>query len=74
LGANKVKSYSTTISGTATVTHNLGTNDVIVTMRDTVTKYKVDGRIKITDSNKIDVEFDSTPPNTITVTVTKANI
>ena len=43
-------------------------------MRDTVTKYKVDGRIKITDSNKIDVEFDSTPPNTIAVTVTKANL
>lgn len=73
-GVNEVKSYSTTISGTATVTHNLGTNDVIVTMRDTVTKYKVDGRIKITDSTKIDVEFDSTPPNTIAITVTKANI
>ena len=73
-GVNEVKSYSTTISGTATVTHNLGTNDVIVTMRDTVTKYKVDGRIKITDSTKIDVEFDSTPPNVIAITVTKANI
>ena len=73
-GVNEVKSYSTTISGTATVTHNLGTTAVHVVMVDTVTKYKVDCRIKITDSNKIDVEFDSTPPNTITVTVTKANI
>ena len=73
-GINEVKSYSATISGTATVTHDLGTNDVIVTMRDTVTKYKVDGRIKITDSNKIDVEFDSTPPNVIAITVTKTNI
>ena len=73
-GTNDVNSYSTTISGTATVTHNLGTTAVHVVMVDTVTKYKIDGRIKITDSAKIDVEFDSTPPNTIAVTVTKANL
>ena len=73
-GTNDVNSYSTTISGTATVTHNLGTTAVHVTMVDTVTKYKVDDRIKMTDATKIDIEFDSTPPNTIAVTVTKANL
>lgn len=73
-GTNEVRSYSTTISGTATVTHNLGTTAVDVEMVDTVTKYRVEGRLKLTDNNKVDVEFDVTPPNVLAITVTKKEI
>jgi len=73
-GNNTVKSYSTSISGTATVTHNLGTRNVDVAMYDTVTFYKIDGRIKLSDPNKIDIEFDSALPNTVSLTVTRKDI
>lgn len=73
-GANSVKSYTTSISGTATVTHNLGTRSVEVTMYDTVTFYRVHGRVKMTDTAKVDIEFDSVPPNPISVTVTRTDL
>jgi len=73
-GSNIVKSYSTSISGTASVVHNLGTRNVDVAMYDTVTFYKIDGRIKLTDPNKIDIEFDSALPNTVAITVTRKDI
>lgn len=73
-GSNIVKSYTTSISGTATVTHNLGTRNVDVAMYDTVTFYKIDGRIKLTDLNKIDVEFDSALPNPVSITVTSIDL
>jgi hypothetical protein len=72
-GGTAVKSY-TSISGTATVTHNLGTRAVEINMYDTVTLYRVYGRIKMSDTAKIDVEFDSTPPNPISITVTRIDI
>lgn len=73
-GSNTAKSYYTTISGTATVIHNLGTRAVEVHMYDTVTFYKVFGRIRITDTMKIDVEFDSTPPNVISIIVNRVDL
>ena len=73
-GQNETKSYNTTISGSATVIHSLGTSAVNVFIMDTVTKYRIEGRIKITDNNKVDVEFDSPIPNVASVTVTKLNI
>ncbi|WP_300685373.1 hypothetical protein [Chryseobacterium sp.] len=73
-GSNNVKSYTTAISGTASVAHNLGTRNVDVAMYDTVTFYKIEGRIKLTDPNKIDVEFDSALPNTVSITVTRKDI
>jgi phage-related tail fiber protein len=73
-GSNNVKSYTTAISGTSSVAHNLGTRNVDVAMYDTVTFYKIDGRIKLTDPNKIDVEFDSALPNTVSITVTRKDI
>lgn len=73
-GSNATKTYNTTISGTATVTHNLGSRNVDVVMYDTTTLYKIDGRIKLTDPNKIDIEFDSALPNTVSVTVTRKDI
>lgn len=73
-GGTAVKSYTTSISGTATVTHNLGTRAVEINMFDTVTFYRVYGRVKMSDTAKIDVEFDSTPPNPISITVTRIDI
>ena len=73
-GGTAVKSYTTSISGTATVTHNLGTRAVEINMYDTVTFYRVYGRVKMSDTAKIDVEFDSTPPNPISITVTRIDI
>jgi len=73
-GANMVKSYSTSISGTATVIHNLGSRNVDVEMYDTVTLYKVYGRVKLTDTSKIDIEFDSALPNTLSVIVTRKDL
>jgi len=43
-------------------------------MYDTVTFYKIDGRIKLTDPNKIDIEFDSNLPNPVSVTVTSKDL
>ncbi|TZF99206.1 hypothetical protein FW781_04580 (plasmid) [Chryseobacterium panacisoli] len=73
-GSNNVKSYTTSISGTGGVVHNLGTRNIDVAMYDTVTFYKIDGRIKLTDPNKIDVEFDSALPNAVSITVTRKDI
>lgn len=73
-GGTAVKSYNTSISGTATVTHNLGTRAVEINMYDTVTFYRVYGRVKMSDTAKVDVEFDSTPPNPISITVTRIDI
>lgn len=73
-GNNLVRSYTTSISGTATIGHNLGTRNVEVAMYDTVTFYKIDGRIKLTDPNKIDIEFDSNLPNPVSVTVTSKDL
>jgi hypothetical protein len=73
-GTNIAKSYTTAISGTASVAHNLGTRNVDVAMYDTVTFYKIEGRIKLTDPNKIDIEFDSALPNTVSITVTRKDI
>ncbi len=73
-GNNLVRSYNTSISGTASVVHNLGTRNVEVAMYDTVTFYKIDGRIKLTDPNKIDVEFDSALPNPVSITVTSKDL
>lgn len=73
-GTNIVSSYTTAISGTASIAHNLGTRNVDVAMYDTVTFYKIEGRIKLTDPNKIDIEFDSPLPNTVSITVTRKDI
>lgn len=73
-GNNTLKSYTTSIVGTASVAHNLGTRNVDVAMYDTVTFYKIEGRVKLTDPNKIDVEFDSALPNTVSITVTRKDI
>lgn len=73
-GSNTSKSYTTSISGTASIAHNLGSRNVDVTMYDTVTLYRIDGRVKLTDQNKIDIEFDSALPNAVSITVTRKDL
>lgn len=73
-GSNVSKTYSTNITGTSTLTHNLNTLNVEITMRDTVTSYKVYGRIKPIDDTSVAIEFDSTPPNPISVVVTNLDL
>lgn len=59
------------ITNSATVTHNFNTRRVDVKLVDTVTFYEVYGRIRMTTLNTVDIEFDTTPPNPIQVTVVK---
>ncbi|MGL6128461.1 hypothetical protein [Chryseobacterium artocarpi] len=73
-GSNTSRSYTTSISGTASIAHNLGSRNVDVTMYDTVTLYRIDGRVKLTDQNKIDIEFDSALPNAVSITVTRKDL
>ena len=64
-------SYATTISGTSTITHNLGTNDVIIQLYDTVTNETVFSDVKRVSVNTATITFASTPTNSIRVLVTK---
>lgn len=73
-GTNVAKTYATNISGTSTIVHNLGTLNVGITMRDTVTSYKIYGRIKPIDDTSVAIEFDSTPPNPISVVITNLDL
>ena len=66
LGFTPPKKYSTTI-GDATstsydVTHNLGTQDVVVTIREAASPFNVVmADVRVTDTNKIQVLFGSAP-------------
>jgi hypothetical protein len=64
-------SYATTISATATVTHNLNTKDVIVQLYDTVTSDTVYADITRASVNTITVTFSAVPTNPIRVLVQK---
>jgi hypothetical protein len=66
-----VRSYAITISDTATVTHNLGTTDVMVQLFDVVTGETVYADIDRTGVNTISVIFATTPSNNIRVLVQK---
>lgn len=63
--------YSTTISATATVTHNLGTKDVMVQLYDTVTSDTVYADVTRATTNTVTITFASTPTNPIRVLVQK---
>jgi hypothetical protein len=55
----------TATSGAQTVTHNLGSRNVIVQLYDTVTYETLYADIVRTSSNDITVTFVSTPPNAV---------
>ena len=64
-------SYATTISTTATITHNLGTRDVIIQLYDTVTYETVYSDNVRTTTNTATITFASAPTNPIRVVVQK---
>lgn len=64
-------SYATTITNTATVTHSLGTLDVIVQLYDTVTNDTVYADVTRASTNTVTVTFASAPTNPVRVLVQK---
>ena len=69
--STQATSYATTISATATITHNLGTRDVIIQLYDTVTYETVYSDNVRTTTNTATITFASTPTNPIRVVVQK---
>jgi hypothetical protein len=65
----RVNSFASTITDTATVTHGLGTVDVIVQLYDVTTGNTVYADIDRTSTSAITVTFGSTPTNSIRVMV-----
>ena len=63
--------YATTISNTATITHGLNSNDVIIQLYDTVTNETVFSDVVRASVNTATITFASTPTNSIRVLVTK---
>lgn len=63
--------YATTISASGTVTHNLGTRDVLIELYDTVTFETVYADIARVSTNTATVTFAAAPTNPIRVLVKK---
>ena len=68
---NGSTSFAATITATGEVTHNLGTEDVIVQLYDVTTLDTVYADVDRTSVNKVTVTFGSTPTNSIRVLVQK---
>ncbi len=71
---NSDNTYAVTITDTATITHNLGTKDVIIQLYDTVTNETVYAdvlRVNTSPYNTATITFASTPTNSIRVLVQK---
>lgn len=64
-------SYATTITDSSTVTHNLGTKDVIIQLYDIVTNETVYADVSRPTTNTSTIAFASTPTNSIRVLVQK---
>lgn len=64
-------SYATTITDTATVTHNLGTRDVVVQLYDATTFETVYADVDRISTTQTTITFASTPTNSIRVLVQK---
>ena len=68
---NAESTYAVTITANATVTHSLGTKDVIVQLYDVTTFETVYADIDRTTTNAFTVSFGATPTNSIRVLVQK---
>ena len=68
---NSATSYATTITDTATVTHNLGTKDVIIQLFDTSNAETVYADVARASVNTATITFATTPTNSIRVLVQK---
>lgn len=64
-------SYATTISVTSTITHGLGTKDVMVQLYDTVTFDTVYADVSRSTTNTVTITFSTAPTNPIRVLVQK---
>lgn len=71
LTAVAASSYATTITDTATVTHNLGTRDVVVQLYDATTFETVYADVDRISTTQTTITFASTPTNSIRVLVQK---
>lgn len=70
-GRITAREYATTITDTATVTHSLGSRDVIVQLYDVTTYETVWADVERTTTNAVVVTFAATPTNSIRVLVQK---
>ena len=68
---NAESTFAATITANATVTHNLGTKDVIVQLYDIVTFDTVFADVDRASTNTVGISFGSTPTNSIRVLVQK---
>ena len=68
---NSANTYAVTITDTATVTHNLGTKDVIIQLYDVTTDETVYADVERASINTAAIAFASTPTNSIRVLVQK---
>jgi len=68
---NSAVTHADTITANATVTHNLGTKDVIVQLYDIVTFDTVFADVDRATTNTVGISFGSTPTNSIRVLVQK---
>lgn len=63
--------FAATISASGTVTHSLGTNDVVIQLYDTVTLETVYADMDRSSVNAVDITFATAPTNSIRVLVQK---
>jgi hypothetical protein len=68
---NSANTFAVTITDTATVTHNLGTKDVIIQLYDVTTDETVYADVERASTNTATITFASTPTNSIRVLVQK---
>jgi hypothetical protein len=68
---NSANTFAVTITDTATVTHNLGTKDVIIQLYDVTTDETVYADVERASTNTATITFASTPINSIRVLVQK---
>lgn len=69
--ASEADKYKTTITQSGEVEHMLNTYDVTVEFYDTSTMFTVGARVQRLTTNKVKVEFDTTPTNPIKVLIRK---
>ena len=68
---NSANTFAVTITDTATVTHNLGTKDVIIQLYDVTTDETVYADVERASTNTATITFAATPTNSIRVLVQK---
>jgi len=68
---NSANTYAVTITDTATITHGLGTKDVIIQLYDVTTDETVYADVERAGQNTATITFASTPTNSIRVLVQK---